>query len=176
MWAIRKLTSTKTEWTWNNTFQKWAKWVSKCIIKNDALMKFYNDESAVHRDRCIRCHIENRYSTGEAFNAVFMGQGNQQLSAGSNSIHKQMSDQHQNKLQQHWKRSARHTLLRNIPTTIALPARLLWLQITDHWWKSSRGISNPVTQAPKNPAMCPLVQYQDPVQARNLTIYSHLVI
>ena len=40
--SLQKLTSAKTEWTWNATYQKMFE-KAKAIIKEDAYMKFYDE-------------------------------------------------------------------------------------------------------------------------------------
>ena len=40
--SLRQLTSSKTEWTWNATYQKLSD-KAKSIIKEDACMKFYEE-------------------------------------------------------------------------------------------------------------------------------------
>ena len=45
--SFRKLTSAKTEWTWNETYQKIFDRM-KSIIKEDACMKFYNETKPLY--------------------------------------------------------------------------------------------------------------------------------
>ena len=45
--SLRKLTSARTEWTWNSTYQKiFSK--AKSIIKEDTCMKNYDETKTVH--------------------------------------------------------------------------------------------------------------------------------
>ena len=44
---LRKLTSIKTEWTWNNTYQKLYE-QAKFIIKIDSSIKFYNEKEELY--------------------------------------------------------------------------------------------------------------------------------
>ena len=45
--SFGKLTSTKAEWIWNNTYQKLYK-SAKVIIRKDASMKFYNEREKLY--------------------------------------------------------------------------------------------------------------------------------
>ena len=45
--SLRKLTSAKTEWTWNATYQKMFD-KAKAIIKEDACMKFYDETKPLY--------------------------------------------------------------------------------------------------------------------------------
>ena len=45
--SLRKLTSAKTEWTWNTIYQKMFD-KEKAIIKEDAFMKFYDETRSLY--------------------------------------------------------------------------------------------------------------------------------
>ena len=45
--SLRNLMSTKTEWTWNTTYQKMFD-TAKTIIKEDAYMKFYDETKPLY--------------------------------------------------------------------------------------------------------------------------------
>ena len=45
--SLRKLMSAKTEWTWNETYQKMTD-KAKAIINEDACMKFYDETKPLY--------------------------------------------------------------------------------------------------------------------------------
>ena len=47
-----KLTSARTEWTWNTTYQKIFD-KAKLIIKEEACRKFYDETKPLYIDRCV---------------------------------------------------------------------------------------------------------------------------
>ena len=103
---LKKLTSTKTDWTWPNTYLKMYQW-AKSIMANDASVKFHNENEQVFSRWGMECGPHRMKYL--------------QLSAVANRMCKSKSDQNQSILYG----------LEN-STTTALSMSLEWFQITKY--------------------------------------------